>query len=119
MQIGATPLKRRGHVLIGNVHRFGFLPQLGERLLLKVLSAVLLDERFTIFLRRSKPSLFQFIPILVIGAELPSHLLDLAIRPSRDVGVGHLELQLFRFLNEDFLIDELAEHRSGESSLPR
>src|SRR5437773_11737348 len=104
LQICATPLERRSHLFISDVYGFGFLPQLGERLLLQILSAVLIDERSAVLLGRSQPGLPELVPVVFIGAELTPNLLDLTIRSSGDLGLRRLEFHFLRLLNENLLV---------------
>src|SRR6266849_2370058 len=87
LQVGAAPLERRRHFLVGYIDRLGFFPQLGERLLLEVLSPVLLDERLAILVRRSESCLLEFVSILVVRAELGPNLLDLTVGSGGDLGL--------------------------------
>src|SRR5207237_5536969 len=76
LEIRATLLERSSHLFIGDVDGFCLLAQLGERLLLEVLPAILLDESLSIFLRRAESGVAELGPLILVGSELPAGLLD-------------------------------------------
>ena len=117
LQIGAALLERSGHLFITDVDGLCLLAQLGKRLLLEILTAILLDESFAIFLGRAEPRFAELVPILLVGAELRAGLLDLSISSGSDVSVRYLELHLLGFLDENLFVDEVAKDGASQRSL--
>src|SRR5688500_9157538 len=57
--------------------------------------------------------------VLLFGLKLAAYVPDLPVNRGRDLRFARLELQLLRFLHEDFLVDELTENAAREGGLPR
>jgi hypothetical protein len=106
-----------GDLGIADRDRLCLLSQLRERFLLETLTAVLVDESLPIFFRRSESRAPKLRAIFLIRLELLAHRLELAVRGGCDIDLACLQLELFSFLDEELLVNEVVQHRPRDGEL--
>src|ERR1700693_2050407 len=117
LQIRAAPLESSCHFLVRDVHRLRALAQIGKRLLLKILATVLLNEGLAVFIWSAESGVAQLGSILFFGLELRAHCLELPIGWRNNLGLRHLELHLFGFLDQDLFVDEIVQNGARQRRL--
>ena len=117
LKVVLAAFERRRNVCIRDHDGLGVLAKLRERFLLQALSPVLVDQRAPVLFGISIARPLELGAVLLVRFELVPDCLDLAVSRARDVHLAGFQLQLFRLLNQDLLVDQVVQDGFGHLGL--